>query len=335
MAGQDRPIARDDGLIGQLAQSALSRWPVPPDATVRLINLSENHTFLVEASDGFRAVLRVHRAGYHCRAAISSELAWMDALQRDHIVETPRYIAGHDGAAIQEAGLDGHLSPRFLVLFRFIPGHAPEADAALGPAFLRLGEIAARLHRHAVLWPRPIGFQRPLWDEAAVFGRSPIWGNWRDAPNVDLAIRRVLEQAETAVCARLSCFGKEPERFGLIHADMRLANLLVDADATRVIDFDDCGFGWFLYDFAAAISFFETDPRIPELKSAWLQGYRRVQSLSCAEEAEIDTFIMLRRLALLAWIGSHADAPEPQALAPHFASGTAELAESWLRRFRG
>lgn len=335
MAGQDGPSAQHDALIGQLAQAALSRWPVPADATVRLINLSENHTFLVKASDGFRAVLRVHRAGYHGRAAISSELAWMDALQRDKVVEAPRYIIGCDGQPIQEVGMDGQVSPRFLVLFRFIPGHAPKADSALPASFMRLGEIAARMQRHAKGWPRPDGFRRPEWDDDAVFGPSPIWGNWRAAPNVDPAIRDVLEQAEKTVCARLLRFGKGPGRFGLIHADMRLANLLVEGDATRVIDFDDCGFGWFLYDFAAAISFFETDPRIPELKSAWLQGYRQVQRLSRAEEAEIDTFIMLRRLALLAWIGSHADAPEPQALAPHFASGTAELAESWLRHLRG
>lgn len=334
MAGPDWPIARHDALVGQLAQSALSRWPIPADATARLINLSENHSFLVEAPNGFRAVLRVHRAGYHGRAAISSELAWMDALHRDGVVETPQYIIGHDGAAIQELGLDGQVPPRFLVLFHFIPGQAPKADAALRPAFMRLGEIAARMHRHAMRWSRPTGFRRLAWDEDAVFGDTPIWGNWRDAPHVDPAIRALLERAEKTVCARLSSFGKGPARFGLIHADMRLANLLVDGDVTRVIDFDDCGFGWFLYDFAAAISFFETDPTLPELKSAWLQGYRKVQHLSRADEAEIDTFIMLRRLALLAWIGSHADAPEPQALAPSFASGSAELAESWLGRIR-
>ena len=114
---------------------------------------------------------------------------------------------------------------------------------------------------------------------------------------------------------------------------MRLANLLIDGAETRVIDFDDCGFGWFLYDFAAAISFIETDPRIPDLKQAWLKGYRSIRPLSSDEEDEIDTFIMLRRMALLAWIGSHIEAPEPKALAPHFAEGTAAFGERYLTRF--
>jgi hypothetical protein len=39
----------------------------------------------------------------------------------------------------------------------------------------------------------------------------------------------------------------------------------------------------------------------------------------------------LRRMALLAWIGSHMEAPEPRALAPDFATNTEKLGEAWLR----
>jgi Ser/Thr protein kinase RdoA (MazF antagonist) len=87
-----------------------------------------------------------------------------------------------------------------------------------------------------------------------------------------------------------------------------------------------------MYDFAAAISFMEDDPRVPGLKEAWLRGYRKVRPLSPEDEAEIDTFVMLRRMALLAWIGSHIEAPEPQALAPGFAATTARLGAAYLDR---
>ncbi|MEM1342620.1 MAG: phosphotransferase, partial [Pseudomonadota bacterium] len=120
------------------------------------------------------------------------------------------------------------------------------------------------------------------------------------------------------------------DRFGLIHADMRLANILTAQDRPWLIDFDDCGFGWLMYDFAAAISFIEDDPRIPALKAAWLAGYQTQRPLSPADLAEIDTLIMLRRMALLAWIGSHIEAPEPQVLAPGFARTTAHLGQAWL-----
>jgi len=316
--------------LDRLAQQALALWDLPPGARATLINVSENTTYLVEADGGFRAVLRVHRPRYHTRRAIESELAWMEALERDQVVVTPGHYRGRDGQVIQSVTVEGLDAPRFVVLFRFVNGVQPLDSAGLVAPFEQLGAMAARMHLHAMDWQRPEGFSRLVWDEAAVFGTNPTWGDWRDAPHVDEAVRPVLEAVEAALCDRLAAYGKGRARYGLIHADMRLANLLIDGAETRLIDFDDCGFGWFLYDFAAAISFIETDPAVPALKAAWLRGYRRVRALPASDEAEIDTFIMLRRMALLAWIGSHIDAPEPQAMAPHFAADTVRLAREWL-----
>ena len=55
-----------------------------------------------------------------------------------------------------------------------------------------------------------------------------------------------------------------------------------------------------------------------------------MRDLSAADEAEIDTFVMLRRMALLAWIGSHREVEIAGELAPVFAEGTASLAESYF-----
>ena len=111
---------------------------------------------------------------------------------------------------------------------------------------------------------------------------------------------------------------------------MRLDILLIDKESTRLIYFDDCGFGWFMYDFASAISFIEDSPMVPYFKSSWIKGYKSVRELSVEDEKEIDTFIMLRRMALLAWIGSHIEAPEPQQLSAGFAETTAKLGDKWL-----
>ena len=111
---------------------------------------------------------------------------------------------------------------------------------------------------------------------------------------------------------------------------MRRANLLIQDNATRLIDFDDCGFGWYLYDFATAVSFIEDHPQLPQLKSSWLEGYRKWRVPSELEIQELDTLIMLRRLALLAWIGGHAEVPIVQELQGKFASITCQLAQEYL-----
>lgn len=330
MSGSAMPLEQTLIHLKKLAEDALALWDIPNGATVRLINVSENTTYLVEGANGFKAVLRVHRENYHSQRAIECELAWLDALASDNVVTTPGYFTGRDGKVIQQVQTPGLPAPRFMVLFHFVEGSAPDEAGDMTPGFEELGAIAARCHEHVLGWQKPEPFERLVWDLDTVFGAKPTWGNWRDAPGVTDSVRQKLETVEAQIRTRLTTYGKAPERYNLIHADMRLANLLVDTSGTRLIDFDDCGFGWFMYDFAAAISFIEDDPRIPELKAAWLRGYRSVRPLSQQDEDEIETFIMLRRMALLAWIGSHIEAPEPQQLAAGFAATTARLGQDWL-----
>src|ERR1700704_1812614 len=67
-----------------VAERALAEYDLPPDSTLRLLNLSENATYAVEdAGTGTRSILRVHRKNYHRRHEIESELDWLDALKRD------------------------------------------------------------------------------------------------------------------------------------------------------------------------------------------------------------------------------------------------------------
>jgi Ser/Thr protein kinase RdoA (MazF antagonist) len=115
---------------------------------------------------------------------------------------------------------------------------------------------------------------------------------------------------------------------------MRLANLLVAAEhsGVTVIDFDDCGFSWFLYDLGASLSFIEDDPRVPELIDAWATGYRTVAPLTAAEDAELATFVLFRRLLLVAWVGSHADTELARSLGAQFTATSCDLAEKYLSR---
>lgn len=329
MTPPDCPTSELNGLE-RLAQDALALWDMPQGARARLMNLSENATFRVDAPGGVASVLRIHRSDYNDAQAIASELAWIRALGQAGALRVPGVIAGRNGRLVQQGQGPGMRRAQHMVMFEFLAGQHLDEAGDLVPGFEQLGAIAARAHLHAETWQRPAGFRRRAWDLEAVFGPHAPWGDWRAAPGVTPDIRARLERVETRLRARLGAYGMGPGRYGLIHADMRLANVLVDAAGPRLIDFDDCGFGWFLYDFAAAVSFVETDPRLPALRRAWLRGYEGLRPLAPADRAMMGSFVMLRRMALLAWIGSRAGAPEPRALAPHFAQGTADLGAAWL-----
>ncbi|MEO1198771.1 MAG: phosphotransferase [Pseudomonadota bacterium] len=321
------PSALDD-----LVRAGLARWDYPKDTSFWLHTLSENATYVIEPPTSDRVVLRVHRPGYHSRAAIESELAWMQALHAEADVITPTPIAGRDGAFIQEVD-SGALGLRHLVLFRFIEGREPDPSDNLIDPLQRLGEMSAKLHDHARGWTRPAWFTRFSWNDETILGETPHWGHWSSGPKVDAVAAGLLSRAQALIRQRLKRFGRTPERYGLIHADIRLANLLIDGSSTRVIDFDDSGFGWFLYDAATTVSFHEDHPNASDWIEAWLTGYARAGQLTQDETAEIPTFVLLRRLALLGWMGTHTEVDIVRELSPTYAEGSCRLAEEYLSRF--
>jgi Ser/Thr protein kinase RdoA (MazF antagonist) len=333
MDGSTIAVAEMLARLARLANGSLSLWGCSPKAQATLINLSENATYRVDdPATGDKTILRVHRVGYHSREGINSELQWMAALRRDAGVETPEPIPARDGQAIQLLRSPELADPRHAVMFKFMTGSEPAEDGLAQP-FVRLGEVSARMHRHAKGWKLPPGFTRHTWDYETSLGSKPHWGRWQDGMGLTPERLKLLERLSQTIKRRLERFGMGRDRFGLVHADIRLANLLVEGEATKVIDFDDCGFSWYLYDLGTALSFIEHRPDVPELVAAWLEGYRKVDSLSAEDEAEIPTFILLRRLLLVAWIGSHSETELAQSQGVAFTEGACRLAENYLSRF--
>ncbi|HZR49596.1 MAG TPA: phosphotransferase [Streptosporangiaceae bacterium] len=316
--------------VRDCARAALGEYDCHPDSSIELLNVSENATFLVTDPDRGQSVLRVHRLGYHTEDEIASELTWMDALRAEAGVRTPRVLAARDGRRIVAAADPGG-AQRHCVRFEFLPGTEPAESAAdIVRHFAELGEITARMHAHARQWRRPGWFTRFHWDYPAAFGAEARWGRWQDGAGVGPAERVILGRLDRTLEGRLRAFGTGPERYGLVHADTRLANLLVHDGAVSVIDFDDSGFSWYLYDLGTSVSFFEHEPVVPALVDSWLAGYRTHGEVTAADETEIWTFIMFRRLLLVAWIGSHQAVDIAAELGADYTRDSCDLAERYL-----
>jgi Ser/Thr protein kinase RdoA (MazF antagonist) len=325
----------DQAFLARLEQGLrdeLPAWGLAADAPLRLLTISENATFLAEDEPkGRKLVFRVHRPAYHTRAEILSELAWTEALRADGIVETPHLIPARDGRRL--CSFREGSDTRFVVAFEHMSGREPDTSDDLVKWYGRLGAINAALHRHSRSWRRPDGFTRKTWDIATMIGPDAHWGDWRDGLGLTDNGRAVLTRTAMLLERQTGSYGRTPDRFGLIHADMRPANLLVDGERLGVIDFDDCGESWFMFDFAAAVSFQESEPYIPDLMAAWVENYRRVAPLSAEDEAMLPVFVMLRRMHLTAWIASHAETPTAQAMGEPYTAETVDLAERYLTTY--
>jgi Ser/Thr protein kinase RdoA (MazF antagonist) len=318
-----------------LARAALPAYGRDSDTPVRLLSLSENATYLVDDDDPI--VLRVHRPGYHSLDSIRSELAWMAALRSETQVVTPHLIQARDGRDVVVAAGDATVHVDAVT---FVPGCTAE-DAPDAVGFDQLGRLTAIMHEHVQSWTAPDYFTRFRWDLDTMLRPQARWGNWRSTPGLTEDGARVIEKAATKIDHKLTEFGCGPDRFGLVHADLRMANLMIDpsdpGSPITVIDFDDSGWSWYLYDLGAVVSFIEDTPAAERIIADWLRGYLQVRELPEEHLEMIPTIVMLRRIMLSAWIGSHADADAAIPLTGTFAGGTVELAKrylddrSWLR----
>ncbi len=320
----------EDGGSSSLALESLLQAYGLTDGRFELINKSENTTFRVDPAAGGRpVVLRLYRVGQRADAEIQSELDWMEALRTEAGMSTPRALARRDGRRISKVTLpDGAVAS--CVVFEYLSGTEPPPEG-LELWFERLGAISAEIHLHGRSWRRPQSFLRPQLDYVTLIGPRAVWGSWERAPGLDTRAVAVLRSASEEIAKRLAEYGQAPDRFGLIHGDLRLANLLVDGPHIHVIDFDDCGTGWLLYDLSTSISLIEHLPEAESFVQAWLRGYRRLVPLSDAHIEMVRHLIMMRRLQVLSWFGRNLGSTLVLEYSPVVVPATVAAAESYLR----
>ena len=111
------------------------------------------------------------------------------------------------------------------------------------------------------------------------------------------------------VWAVLRGSGEGRDAFGLIHGDLHQSNYLFHNGRAGAIDFDDCGFGHWLYDLGITLYCLQDHPDFDLLREAFLKGYRRSHLLSMEHEALLGTFMALRTLQDMLWDIEERDQP--------------------------
>lgn len=323
-------------LFDAVANASLEKYGWQDRCEAKLIVLSENATYMVKNKETGEkeGVLRISRPGYHTLDELNSEMKWLRQINDYTPLLVANPIKGLDGKNIQEiTGPDGNVY--FCVICNFLPGEAPDEnnEEQMVKQFRYLGETTAYLHRQTEIWNGTDKLDRMVWTYDTIIGEHAAWGDWRAFPDMTPEAENILSEVSRIIKRRLERYGTNENNFGLIHADLRLANLLIEGDQIKVIDFDDCGFGWHLHDLASALSFIEDKPIVPKLVNAWLAGYKKVLPFTDTNFEEIDTFIMMRRLQLTAWLASHQESGPVAELSVGWMDGTMELAERYLRLF--
>ncbi len=305
-----------------LATSALDHWSLG-GAEVAPLAYRENMTFAVDAGGEGRFALRVHQAGYRTDAQVQSELDFMDYLRHEGVL-TPQVVKTTGGASFVLSEAAAVPEVRQCDLFEWIDG-APLRRAGEPPvlsaaeaeeAYLQVGRLSASVFNASEKWQRPDGFARPRWDAEGIFGVHGHLGDFRQLPSASVDQLRHLEAIAMRVSDEIASFGKSPDRWGLSQADLLPENILVCEDGLRLIDFDDAGEGWALFDLVTSV--WDLKLLGSELYEVCLRaviaGFRERRALPDEHLALLPTFYFARLLSYLAHTVSRSHLEASQAV---------------------
>ncbi len=309
---ESRPVGR----MMKLARKALENYAVPVKSITPLKQVY-NKNFRISGQNGGQYMLRICHPRRTSTEAVRSELLWLAALNQETDLTVPEPVLNKEAqyvSSVSDAYIPGtHLC----VLFHWINGRF--LSRTLTPSHLfQVGELMARLHLHSEHWNRPAGFTRRRVEN--LFCLHQEQDDNFDESVAARAVQavaavstpqngKVVETVIKKVWAVLQGLGESPETYGLIHADVHQTNYLFYKRKVGVIDFDDCGFGHWLYDLAVTLYCLQDHPDFANLRQAFLAGYRGTRPLSTEDEAYLGTFNALRTLQDMLWDIEERDQP--------------------------
>jgi Ser/Thr protein kinase RdoA (MazF antagonist) len=286
-----------------LARAAAALWWDGP-VDLQFVAGRENQVFRVRHASGDFA-LRIKRPGYRQRAELASELSWMAAVA-DAGLRVPRPVSSKQNRHLE------HVQGHWVDVLTWMPGdslgerlsNCSEPQALSW--FERLGEHMAQLHLASDAWGKPADFSRVAWDVQGLLGDTPLWGVFWAHPHLSATDQDLFKRFRAVAAGHLSAIHDRLD-YGLIHADLVKENVLIDPEGRMgLLDFDDGGWGYRVFDLATALLKFTDSPHFARRQAALLRGY---QSARAIDLTALPLFMALRAMTYVGWVVPRLDEP--------------------------
>ena len=283
----------------ELAEASLPAFDLAGGSLLLLQDL-ENSSFRVQHDRG-QWYLRIYDPDRHGTSAIESELTFLEALSASGLPAPRPLRRGSDGFLWVASPSPAAEAIRVSVC-SWLPGETLQHDRTPGH-YASLGTVLAGLHEFSTQWKPSDGFVRPRCDSEGIYGTLGASGSMvtRGWDNIDSSLRADLEHGRWALEQAEASIGTDCSRYGLIHGDPSFGNVLFDGELPHLIDFDDLGYGHYVFDLAVVLAGAWGKPDFDESRAALLEGYRRGRELTQAELEALPTAMAGRAASLILW----------------------------------
>lgn len=272
--------------------------------SVHFVAASENIVYRVNTVEGSSFALRIHRPNYHDLHELESEHIWTAVLS-DAGFRVPHPLFTRDGNAYSYLSFDDE-GNRYVGMSTWLNGSPlQEVIREKGcdhiETFGRVGVLVAQLHNHSEQWTMPDGFKRHCLDIEGLLGDSPWWTQYWQMPEMSPQQSKIILAARDWLRTVLTEQGVSSQTYGLIHADLLPQNILVHDSILSPIDFDDCAFGYHLYDIASALTNVSNEANFSEILNSFILEYRKYRDFSDEMFRTLPLFLLMRQLMQIGW----------------------------------
>lgn len=288
------------------AQTALHKYDLA-SAQVEWLAYTHNAVFEITHTDA-KYSLRLSAKIDDTRQRWQSEAALLNHLHTQSDLIAPQPVAGGDSAFYQAWAADPFAVQS--LLFRFVAGKNRTSETITVEDVHKIGEFLGHFHNSTSQFQPDNHFTRPSLDADGLFTNEGLY------PLVEVSAQlfspeqdRIMTAVADQVRASMPQLGIEKSEFGLIHGDFLLHNILFHEGSVRALDFEYCGYGYYLYDLTPLLWQLKPHNDYAAFEQAIWTGYTNIRPLTDQHRELLETFIAGRQVASLRWVAANQHNP--------------------------
>lgn len=260
------------------------------------LRTSENVVIKLLSDDGRSYALRIRKIIGAYQEQIMSELIVLRDFSEQTRADIPAPMATRSGKLFCIVNDDGN--DFMCIVFSWVGGVHLGGHEITPQHMASMARSVAQLHCFSSSYKPPANFVRPVYDDDWFFGDKSWTASGEFVGRLDPAEASYLRKANDSIRARLTQYPKSAETFGLIHYDLHVGNFLFAGDRANMIDFDECGFGWYLFDLAHILFEFIEDARFEAFKKVAAENY----GAGAYSDSDLNLFLALQGIAYMNWM---------------------------------
>jgi Ser/Thr protein kinase RdoA (MazF antagonist) len=251
--------------------------------------------------------------------SVALEATAIDTLSRTAIAKripsfpakdwTFQYRLPEDEALFQQNKGRG-MRPVNIVVLNYLEGESKSPETLSYEEIGKIGKFLAELH-NANFEPNTSLQFAPKLDFRGLFStRYPLTEEAKALFKPQQLA--VMDKVAQTVKSAMDELGQGENEFGLIHGDFLLKNILFHEGEVRALDFEYCGWGYYLYDLMPLLWQLKQLSNYKELEEALWNGYNSIRPLTERHRQLLETFIAGRQVASMRWVAANQHNPAYQ-----------------------